>query len=365
MNNAPPRISLALIARNEESVIARCLESAKPIAEELIVVDTGSTDSTRKIAHEIGAKVLEFPWQSDFSAARNASIEASTGSWILVLDADEYLPDTSALAIRQLITEEGGKPRAFHLLNKSSSDGGVTGMVGKIVRLFPNRPDVRYEWPVHEQVVTSLQRANIPIINTDIEIIHTGYSNAVVNRQKQSRNLQILNVFIAKNPSVPPMAFFLQGGALLDLERPEEALESYRRCQSMVPPGDPLHEGIMVRIATCLADLHRFDEILSLNPLNKPPMLHPEFLVLRAHAELECGNPKAAVELLLPVFDSPDVASIPAYDPIRIRGRSIMLLAEIFKRSSPEASIALLRLAKQSLATGHKIKLAEVLAIPF
>ncbi len=365
--NYPPRhgVTLALIARDEASVIARCLESAKSIADELIVVDTGSKDATREIARNAGASVIDFPWVDDFSAARNAALEAATGRWILVLDADEYLPASSARAIRDLLAETGDAPRAFHLLNKSSSDDGRTGVVGKIVRLFPNRPDVRYAWPVHEQVVTSLRRANIPIHDTEIEIIHTGYTNAEVNLKKQTRNLRILDSFISSTATPLPMAHFLRGGALLDLGRTAEALECYTHCQSMLFSGEALHEAAMVRRATCLADLHRFADILLLHPASPQQQWHPELLVLRGQAELMLGDPKSAVTHLNLVFESPDAPSIPAYDPVRVRARAILLLAEIFKQSAPSASIAMLRLVKESLTSGCKITLPDVLALPF
>ena len=185
-----PLLSFVLIARNEAGCIARCLDSAKVLASELIVVDTGSKDDTPSIARSCGARVLNFDWCDDFSAARNFGLEAAQGRWILVLDADEYLPPASLAALRALI--ESPADCAYHLLNKSSSDGGKTGMVGKIVRLFPNRPEIRYEWPVHEQVVTSLNRAGIPILDTTIEIIHTGYASPEINAAKQTRNLRIL-----------------------------------------------------------------------------------------------------------------------------------------------------------------------------
>jgi len=98
-----PSLTLVLIAKNEAAVIARCLDSAKGVASEMIVVDTGSTDDTSDIARSCGARVLNFPWCDDFSAARNAGLEAARGRWILVLDADEYLPEASINALQALI----------------------------------------------------------------------------------------------------------------------------------------------------------------------------------------------------------------------------------------------------------------------
>ena len=182
----PPLLTLAMIVRNEEAYLSRCLLSVKNLADEIIVVDTGSVDASKQIALDAGAKIVNFPWSDDFSAARNAGLDVATGRWILVLDADEYLPEPSVSAIREIITSHNLPDHAFHLVNKSTTDGGLTGISGLIVRLFPNNPQVRYEWPVHEQVVTSLQREGVSIANTNIEIIHTGYSSAAVNAAKQA-----------------------------------------------------------------------------------------------------------------------------------------------------------------------------------
>src|SRR5262252_4050456 len=90
-----PTLALCVIAKNEERFIRECLESARDFVDEMIVVDTGSTDRTREIARECGARVEEFVWCDDFAAARNASIDAATTDWILVLDADERLDPAS------------------------------------------------------------------------------------------------------------------------------------------------------------------------------------------------------------------------------------------------------------------------------
>ena len=86
-----PRISLCMIAKNEEALIAGCLRSVRGVAHEVIVVDTGSTDRTVAIAEAEGARVVHFRWCDDFAKARNAGVELATGTHILILDADERL----------------------------------------------------------------------------------------------------------------------------------------------------------------------------------------------------------------------------------------------------------------------------------
>ncbi|MFM8363690.1 MAG: hypothetical protein ACKOAS_00895, partial [Verrucomicrobiota bacterium] len=215
------------------------------------------------------------------------------GRWILVLDADEYLPSTSVEALRDLIQTPAD--RAFHLLNKSTNDGGKSGMTGKIVRLFPNRPDVRYEWPVHEQVVTSLRRTGIPVLDSDIEIFHTGYSDAETNKRKQARNLEILERAIASGPC-DPMLLFLAGGAYLDLGRIEQALESYRHCAARTNEGDEIFEAARVRQVTCLMRLERPHEALALTPNTAPSNWHPELLEQLGKCAFAVGDFRRGLE---------------------------------------------------------------------
>ena len=355
---ALPRLSVVLIAKNESACIERCLLSTEGLDCEKIVVDTGSADDTREIARRCGARLLEFTWRDDFSAARNAGLEAARGLWILVLDADEYLPPTSITEIRDLVSKQ--PDCAYYLLNKSSSDGGKTGMVGKIVRLFPNRPEIRYEWPVHEQVVTSLQRAGLPILDTSIEIIHTGYSNPEVNAAKQERNLRILEKTTANDPSPHPMALFLQGGALLDLGRFEEALEFYRRCAAASDSNSDLFHGARVRMCTCLAALNKPAEILALKPITPASSWHPEMLLLVGEALMQTGQIPDGIDLLQECLASRNRAAIPAYDPVRIKARCAMAMASAFEKNNIKTALELMRLAASSIQQGREISPDEV-----
>jgi hypothetical protein len=324
----------------------------------LIVVDTGSSDDTAAIAQGCGARVLSFDWCDNFSAARNVGLADAQGRWILVLDADEYLPEASVIALQALI--DGPADCAFHLLNKSSSDGGKTGMVGKIVRLFPNRPEIRFEWPVHEQVVTSLNRAGIPIQNTSIEIIHTGYSSPEINAAKQERNLRILQKTTANDPDPHPMTLFLQGGALLDLGRISEALEFYRRCADSPAAAGGVAHGARVRMATCLTALKRPTDILALLPSEPPAHWHPEMLLHVGEALIQTDRTEEGMHFLSLGLASENRALIPAYDPVRVKARCAMAMAKAFEQSNIHLALGLLKLAAASIQQGREITPADL-----
>lgn len=349
-----------MIVRNEERHLARCLDSAKSIAGQMIVVDTGSTDATKSIAAASGAEVFQFTWNGDFAAARNASLDHARGRWILVLDADEYLPQSSIEPLGALL--ESPANRAFHLLNKSTNDGGKSGMVGKIVRLFPNRPDVRYEWPVHEQVVTSLRRAEIPIEDSSIEIHHTGYTDAETNKLKQARNLEILERAIAADPH-EPMLLFMAGGAYLDLGRIDEALRTYRACTAKTTEGDEIFEAARVRQATCLLKLGRLDEALALAPRTAPENWHPELLEQLGRCALATGRIPLGFEWLHAAIASPFRPWIPAHDPVKTKVRALQHIASALQNADPKKAVAMLRLALECAKSGREPQILEVLAI--
>src|ERR1700677_2356118 len=106
MSGHRPKLSLAMIVKNEARCLARCLRSVKQVVDEIVIVDTGSKDDTVKIATEFGGKISQFDWINDFSAARNFALDQTGGDWILVLDADEFASDALGKEIREFILSE-------------------------------------------------------------------------------------------------------------------------------------------------------------------------------------------------------------------------------------------------------------------
>ncbi len=189
-------ISCCIIARDEEDTIRDAIRSVKDLAEEVIVVDTGSADRTILFAKQDGARVHHAGWNSDFSEARNLALSKATGSWILVLDADETLDTESVERIPESISKGPGYAFLFEQ-RTYTNERGLTGkrhfghscpddpparFVSKQVRLFPNRDGVRYNGRVHERVEGSLLKKGIKIIDSDMIIHHHG-------RQKGSQRV--------------------------------------------------------------------------------------------------------------------------------------------------------------------------------
>jgi tetratricopeptide (TPR) repeat protein/glycosyltransferase involved in cell wall biosynthesis/SAM-dependent methyltransferase len=220
------RLSVCMIVRDEESRLAACLASVRDVADEIIVVDTGSTDRTREIARELGADVSETPWTDDWAAARNASLSRATGDWILVIDADQTLEPGSRDELRRLVAGDASAGYLLRQLNYTAEEGTDAVVEHLIVRLFPNRPDVRYEGRIHEQVV----RAGEPLTLERCGVIlhHHGYRTAEARRHKAERDLPILERLVADEPAEPFHTYNL-AITLQALDRSAEAETALRR----------------------------------------------------------------------------------------------------------------------------------------
>ena len=223
-----PRLSVCLIARNEEKFLGACLESVRGLADEIIVVDTGSTDRTVDIAKEHGARVDHFTWCDDFSAARNAALAHATGDWVLILDADETVPETSHAALRGLI----GNPKVMAWRLPIIDHGREEDGCSYVPRLFRNAPALFYVGRVHEQVFSSIEvrRQEWGLENKigDAVLMHFGYAPEVVkDRKKVERNLQLLEKALEEMPDESNL-LMNYGLELSRSGRAVEALEQYR-----------------------------------------------------------------------------------------------------------------------------------------
>jgi tetratricopeptide (TPR) repeat protein len=247
------RVSCCLIVRNEEQNLGPCLDSVRDLVTEILVVDTGSTDRTREVAAQRGARVIDFAWCDDFAAARNESLTHATGSWIFWLDADERLDEPNRQRLRQLFARLRDTNDAYLMrqLSRSPEAVGATTAVDH-VRLFRNRPDVRWEYRIHEQILLSLRRSGAALHTTDIVIDHFGYQDPSLRQGKLERNLRLLELAYRERPEDPILAFNL-AWALHKTSRPEEALPLLELCRDRLPPD----VSIVPKVYRLLGQLHQ------------------------------------------------------------------------------------------------------------
>ncbi len=196
MNN----LTLSMIVKNEEKHLRGCLESVKDIADEIVIVDTGSTDNTLKIAEEFGAKIFHFNWINDFSAARNYAMQNSSGRWILYLDADERLDPESQNELSKIVIKEEKAGYNCTVKSIDSENGRDNQMF--YIRLFAVSKDIYFSGVVHEQILPSLLKNGYQIKDSSIKIEHIGYDiDDVGKKEKAKRNLELLRVEYEKNNS--------------------------------------------------------------------------------------------------------------------------------------------------------------------
>jgi len=229
------RLSLCMIVKDEEEMLPRCLAAAAPAVDEIVIVDTGSSDRTIEIAREYGATVLERAWTGSFSDARNVSFDAATGDWLMFLDADEVLVEEDVERLRAL----RGKTwrEAFYLTEISYTGelGDGTAATHTALRVFRARPEYRFSGALHEQIAETLP-LHIPerIEATDVRVEHFGYLGAVRDaKEKSRRNVELLLKQRDAGQSDPFLHFNL-GSEYGAVGNPQAALEEFERAWELI-----------------------------------------------------------------------------------------------------------------------------------
>ena len=339
-----PTLSVCMIVKNEAGRLPDCLRSLEGLSPEVIVVDTGSTDDTIQVARQLGASVVSEKWVSDFSRARNAGLALARGTWILVLDADESLPEASRSALVALTTQPPGK--AFALLQRSPMPSG-SDIIVSTVRLVPNLPQVRYQNSVHEELVSSLERCGIPIEETTVEIHDSGYCSKSLVETKRARNGAILDAALHSQGPVDPQVIYNAAIARLDEQDFDQAAEILIRCREVAASARPkLHAAAGLKLAETLVRSGRHREALPLLPSEPTADTHPLALALRATAEELEGRIDAARPWHEATLAAMDTAHMPPVAAGTLKLHALMALGDLWSKvGRPDIGAAVLRLA--------------------
>lgn len=225
MSAERPRLTLCMIVRDEADNLERCLRSVESVVDEIVIIDTGSTDETIEIARRFGARVESISWEQDFARARNAGLELAHGEWILQLDADEEL--CLGMEGEELLKGLAGQECEAYILEIVSRLENGESMRHEIVRLWRNRKAYRFQGKVHEQILPSILRhnPNARVELSGLKIVHHGYSQKVRDQKvKARRNLVMLKTVVQDNPQ-DLFAQFNLGVSGLQLGNYEEACE--------------------------------------------------------------------------------------------------------------------------------------------
>ncbi|WP_110113169.1 glycosyltransferase family 2 protein [Bacillus sp. CGMCC 1.16541] len=230
------RLSFCMICKNEEKHLPRCLQSVASIADELIVVDTGSTDKTIAIAEQFGALVLHHQWNHDFAEARNIGLCAATGDYVLFLDADEELHPDDQLTLRNVVdttNDEAIFLKIHNYVGKIETEQNRD--ISPVLRLFKRHPHIQFEGRVHEQIGFSISRTyeNPSYAFTDIRILHYGYLDEVVQeKEKSKRNMTLLKKAVEEDDS-NPFHYYNLAGEYIRIHKYEPALHLLRKAKQL------------------------------------------------------------------------------------------------------------------------------------
>jgi len=260
-----------MIAKDEEKWLEQCLNSVKEIVDEIIIVDTGSTDKTKEIAKKFNAKVIDFKWVDDFSAARNESIKHATKDWILVLDADETLDKDGLEAVKELVN--GKENDAFLFLQKNyTNDSKIAGFVDEehkngnkaysgwygsfIARLFRNKKGYEFHGTVHELVEPSIEGKNGKIAAADVKIHHYGNANPDIAKKKREFYLELCKKKMKQKPEAS--SYYELGILYRENNDFEDSIKSFKKSIEL----DPKQSMALYELGIIYEKQNNFDEAI-------------------------------------------------------------------------------------------------------
>ena len=297
-------LSLCMIVRDEQEMLPRCLAAIKDAVDEIVIVDTGSTDRTVEIARSFGARVIEQAWTGSFSDARNTSFDAATGDWVMYLDADEVLVQDDVDKLRAVTGRTWRE--AFYLVetNYTGEVGDGTALTHNALRVFRNRPEYRFEGRLHEQIAQHLPAyAPERIEQTSVRIEHYGYLGSVrTARDKSQRNIELLR---AQQAESAPTAFlhFNLGSEYAATGDGPAALAEFERSWAMIetdPDGSAYEFAptLVVRLVKALRVCGRPADAIARadDGLQRFPGF-TDLVLEQAYASLALGRETAAREL--------------------------------------------------------------------
>lgn len=316
-------IALVMIVRNEARCIERCLRSAKPWVDEMLVLDTGSTDATRELAAACGARVLSADWVDDFSAARNRVLALTQAPWRLIMDADEWIAGGEA----SLASLRDELPAFIGLVTVSSqveADGAALEAPSWLPRVLP--AGVQYEGRIHEQPASTLPRRRLPLV-----LGHDGYL-AAPQQAKAGRNERLLRMALAERPDDAYLHYQL-GKDLEVRSRFDEAGPFYEEALRRSEPAAAWRHDLVVRLLFTLKKTRRFDAALALAQAEQSRWQDsPDFFFTLGDLLLDCALAQPAhAAALLPRIEAAWQRAVAIGErpelPDSVRGRGSFLAA--------------------------------------
>ena len=276
-------VSVCLIARNEELYIGECLKRLAAYPWEILLMDTGSSDDTLKIASGYSSNIYHYKWTDDFSAARNYAVSKAKNDWILSIDCDEYLQTLTPNALfsfEKLLRTPGlsGSIGTIQLKSRTASDWGVSTVSQSLPRFF-HREHYHFTGGIHEQL-TPKGCFTPSYFELPFAFLHMGYENESIKAQKVRRNLPLLEKELAKK-GPDPYLYFQLGQSCYAVHDYEKALSYFDKGLSFdLNPALDYVKTMVESYGYCLLSLKRFEEALTLEGVYKEFCGHGDFVFL-------------------------------------------------------------------------------------
>jgi tetratricopeptide (TPR) repeat protein len=339
-----PTISACLIVKDEEANLRRCLPTVRRLVDEIIVVDTGSTDGSVSVAEEHGARVVPFTWCDDFAAARNESIKHAKGDWLMWIDADEELIEETPGALRQLC-QRPEQPEGYLISCRNMiSESGEINSVIRQWRLFRSHLGLRFAGRIHEHLIHADGSVEAYLLfQDDVWVRHWGYmpEPALVAR-KRARNHQLLALALRDKPDDPFIHYnlgkqhaaaheFVEG--LPPLVRGIELWQAQGRCTHAYV-GNMF--ALAINAAVELGDNQRAVELEALVP---EEVMSPDILFQAGVAWWRWGHVEEGVRRLNRAWQDTSIRLHIEGDPASHTWRPLAALAQIsLERGDPQGA---------------------------
>lgn len=296
-----------MIVKNEEKNIKRCLDSIESIADEIIIVDTGSNDETLNICSNYNAKVINHKWNNDFSEARNVSLEYATKDYILFLDADEEISKEDLEKLKALLSSKKLAEGYFFRLTNIINGTEVGEYV--VFRFFKNKRKYRFRGKVHEQIANCIQKHNKDkcIENIDIKIYHYGYDPNKVNiESKYKRNMGILNTYTEEEKDA--YYFYVLGNEYARITDFKSAIESYEKSLDLMELkyNYVFYPYLILNIVKAYSNEKQFYESIKfIEKIRLSISNFKDLYFMECLAYIECGKISKALECLNEYINCP------------------------------------------------------------
>jgi len=352
-------LSLCMIVKDEEAVLGRCLDSVKDWVDEIIIVDTGSTDGTKEIARQYTDKVYDFQWINDFSAARNESLKHATGTWILVMDADEYFEETEIRNLRQILSAKEPKPNVVlnvTIVSFMGSKFNQTASEGAVSRVFANHMGIRYVRPIHEQP-KNINGKPMKAEQLPVRIMHTGYDEeSLKNKNKHQRNLSIFQALEQKEGLTAYDHLLLANQYLMMQEYERAAPHLQMALKHPDELGETYRQALFANLQLCINTGKFLDGYLFYEKSLGPYAHYPDMLTIKGLLLKQLGFADMAQQTFLQALQEADRRAA--------KGEALALVSIDIATRLPLLQMALLHAEQEDFQQAISYLTKLLMAIP-